>query len=77
MDLMEHRLRELGCDWHAVTAIDIYTVHPLGPVLPGVILPRSEAARNHGIHWFYSRPPIVGIEYEMDLRGVRTELRIG
>ncbi len=29
------------------------------------------------IRWFYSRPPIVGIEYEMDLRGVRTELRIG
>ncbi len=77
MDLMEHRLRGLGGDWHTVTAIDIYTVHSLGRVLPGVILEKAVAARIHGIHWFYSRPPIVGIEYEMDLRGVRTELRIG
>src|SRR3954447_15595400 len=29
MDLMEHRLRGLGGDWSAVTAIDIYTVHPI------------------------------------------------
>jgi hypothetical protein len=77
MDLMEHRLRGLGGDWPAVTAIDIYTVHPIGRLLPEVILRRAGAAGMHGVRWFYSRPPIVGIEYEMDLRGVRTELRIG
>ncbi len=77
MDLMEHRLRGLGGDWHTVTAIDIYTVHPIGRLLPEVILERDKTAGTHGVRWFYSRPPIVGIEYEMDLRGVRTELRIG
>ena len=77
MDLMERRLRGLGGDWPAVTAIDVYTVHPVGRLLPEVILGRAGAAGTHGIRWFYSHPPIVGIEYEMDLRGVRTELRIG
>jgi hypothetical protein len=77
MDLMEHRLRGLGGDWPAVTAIDIYTVHPIGRLLPEVILGRAGAAAAHGVRWFYSRPPIAGIEYEMDLRGVRTESRIG
>lgn len=77
MDLMEHRLHGLGGDWPAVTAIDVYTVHPVGRLLPEVILRRAGAAGAHGVRWFYSRPPIVGIEYEMDLRGVRTELRIG
>jgi hypothetical protein len=77
MDLMERRLRGLGGDWAAVTAIDIYTVHAVGPQLPEIILRRAEPAGMHGVRWFYSRPPIVGIEYEMDLRGVRTELRIG
>ena len=77
MDLMERRLRGLGGDWPAVTAIDIYTVHPVGRLLPEAILGRAGAAGTHGIRWFYSRPPIVGIEYEMDLRGVGTELRIG
>ena len=48
-----------------------------GDMLPGVILARRPRPAVHGIRWFYSRPPIVGIEYEMDLRGVRTELRIG
>ncbi|WP_165248081.1 hypothetical protein [Paludisphaera soli] len=76
MDLMEHRFRGLGGDWPAVTAFDIYTVHPIDRLLPEVILRRVGPAAAHGVRWFYSRPPIVGIEYEMDLRGVRTELRI-
>jgi hypothetical protein len=54
----------------------IYTVHGIEGLLPGVILDRARAASQHGVRWYFSRPPIVGIEYEMDLRGVRTELRI-
>jgi hypothetical protein len=76
MDRMENRLRGLGGDWPHVTAIEIYTIHPIEPLLPGIILGRAGAAATHGIRWFYSRPPIIGIEYEMDLRGVRTELRL-
>jgi hypothetical protein len=77
MDLMEHRLRGLGGDWPQVTAIDIYTIHPIDRLLPRAILGRAGPAATHGVRWFFSRPPIEGIEYEMDLRGVRTELRIG
>jgi hypothetical protein len=76
MDLMENRLRGLGGDWPDVTAIEIYTIHPVEPLLPEIILGRAGATATHGIRWFYSRPPIVGIEYEMDMRGVRTELRL-
>ena len=76
MDLMENRLRGLGGDWPAVTAIDIYTAHSIEPLLPEIILGRAGGAAAHGVRWFYSRPPIEGIEYEMDLRGVRTELRL-
>jgi hypothetical protein len=31
----------------------------------------------HGVHWYLSRPPIEGLEYEMDMRGVRREVRLG
>jgi hypothetical protein len=61
----------------AQTAIDIYTVHSIKGLLPEVVLGRTKAANQHGVRWYFSRPPIEGIEYEMDLRGVRTELRIG
>ena len=77
MGLMENRLQGLGGDWRDVTAIDVYTIHPVEPLLPEIILGRAGAAATHGIRWFYSRPPIVGIEFEMDLRSVRAEVRLG
>jgi hypothetical protein len=76
MDLMEARLEGLGAGWPLVTAIDIYTVHPIQRLLPEMILERIGPASHRGVHWFFTRPPIVGIEFEMDLRGVRTELRL-
>jgi hypothetical protein len=75
LDLMESRLLGLGGSWDRVTAIDLYTVHPIRSFLPD-LLKRVGDAATHGIRWFYSRPPIEGIEFEMDLRGVLTELRV-
>ena len=75
MDLMETRLHGLGADWSGVTDVDIYTVHALERILPEVILKRIGSAGTLGVRWFFSRPPIIGIEFEMDLRGVRTEDR--
>lgn len=74
--LMHGRLTGLGANWVDVTAIDLYTVRlPLGFLqeLPH----RIGAASLHGFTWHTSRPPIEGLEFEMDLRGVRQELRIG
>lgn len=76
MDLMEARLRGLEADWDGVTTADIYTVHPVRQFLADVVLERMRPADSHGVHWHYSRPPIQEIEYEMDLRGVRLEIRI-
>lgn len=77
MDLMETRLRGLGADWPQVSTVDVYTAHSLTPLLPEIILKRIGPASLHGTHWHFSRPPIEEIEFEMNLRGTRTELRIG
>ena len=74
MDLMERRLRGLGADWSLVNAIDVYTIHSLDAVLRAVVLNRAGPAAIHGVRWHYARPPITDIEYEMDLRGTRTEI---
>lgn len=71
--VMQERLSGLGADWDDVTQVTAYTVHPLGPLLEGLLLPRLPAARRLGVLWLYSRPPVVDIEFEMDLRGVATE----
>ncbi len=76
MDIMENRLMGLGVGWDQVTAADVYTVHPLRDIVEGVLLPRMGAAALKGMIWHYSRPPIVDIEFEMDLRGVAREVVI-
>jgi hypothetical protein len=76
MDLMERRLLGLGAAWSLVSAIDVYTVHSLDAVLPELVLNRSGPAAVHGVRWHYSRPPVTGVEYEMDLRGTRTEMHV-
>ncbi len=76
MDIMENRLTGLGVGWDQMTATDVYTVHPLRDIVEGVLLPRMGAAALKGMTWHYSRPPIVDIEFEMDLRGVAREVVI-
>ncbi len=74
MGVMQDRLRALGADWSRVTAIDIYTVEPIHGFLLDEILGPAGSAAIHGVRWFPSRPPIQGLEFEMDLRGVAREL---
>jgi hypothetical protein len=74
MTTMQERLRALGGTWDRVMAMDIYTAHPVHELVDHEILPLAGPAAIHGVHWFPSRPPILGLEYEMDLRGVRREL---
>jgi hypothetical protein len=74
MATMQERLRTLGGDFGRVTAIDIYTVRPIHALVLEEVLGPAGAAAIHGVRWYPSRPPIQGLEYEMDLRGVAREL---
>jgi hypothetical protein len=76
MGLMEGRLRELRVGWGDVTTSEIYTIHDIRPFIESELLKRMEEGGSHGLTWHYSRPPILAIEYEMDLRGCATELVI-
>ncbi len=73
LGLMSERLRGLGASWDHVTATNIYTIHDVHPLLAAEILPRLGPAARHGVTWYYTRPPILSIEYEMDLRGCSSE----
>jgi len=75
MDLIENRLQGLGVEWALASTVNVYTAHCLTPIVPEIILSRIGAAAIHGACWHYSRPPVEEIEFEMDARGTRTELR--
>ncbi|MFM1801275.1 MAG: hypothetical protein RJA81_627 [Planctomycetota bacterium] len=76
LQLMHQRLTGLGADWKDVTATNIYTIHPMDVVIKEVLNELTQPAGLHGYQWYFSRPPIVEIEYEMDLRGYCTEMFI-
>ena len=74
LDLMEGRLKGMGLAWADVAQTDVYTVHNIYPFLATQILRRIGTAQLQGLTWYFTRPPIVTIEYEMDLRFCRREL---
>lgn len=70
-DMMAQRLAGLGAEWRAASATQVYTVHDLHPFLGDEIIAR--AGNGAGLSWHYCRPPIEGLEYEMDIRRVSVE----
>lgn len=71
---MEQRMAAVDATWAATTAAQVYTVYDLHPFLQDEIARRG-AARN-GLTWYLARPPVVGLDYEMDCRSVPVETRV-
>jgi hypothetical protein len=76
LEVMAARLKDLGVAWTDVTATNVYTVFNLDPLLKDTILPALREAARHGVRWHFARPPITGIDFEMDIRGVRREITL-
>jgi hypothetical protein len=68
---MERRMGDLGFGWADTTATQVYTVQDLHPFLADEIVRRG--AVHSGLTWHFARPPVRGLEYEMDCRGVARE----
>jgi hypothetical protein len=76
VDLLRSRVAGLEASWEAITVLDLYTIHPPQPFLESTILASLGPAAIHGLHWYFSRPPIEGLEVELDVRAVWQELWI-
>lgn len=74
MGEMERRLSALGASWSDAISTQAYTVHDIG-ALVGPEIARRGAAPG-GLAWHYCRPPIVDLEYEMDVRGAARDIVI-
>lgn len=74
IDEMERRLRALGFGWQDAVSTQAYTVQNIGHLV-GEELARRGAIET-GLVWNYARPPVIGLDYEMDVRGTARELII-
>lgn len=71
--LMESRLAALGFSWKDAIQTQAYTVHDIGPLV-GELAARG--ACPGGLNWIYARPPVSGLEFEMDVRGAAREITL-
>ena len=68
---MERRMALLGVSWAEASAIQVYTVREFHRSVEASL--RPAVATGTPLSWFYCRPPVVGLEFEMDVRRVTTE----
>jgi hypothetical protein len=72
LDEMKRRMAALGFGWADVTATQLYTIYDVHPFLADEIVQRGAAPG--GLTWWFARPPVSGLDYEMDVRGVAREI---
>jgi len=69
---MERRMGVLGRSWAEVTATQLYTVFDIYPALAEEFVQRGATAA--GLTWHYARPPVLGLDVEVDVRGLSQEI---
>lgn len=70
VDEMLRRLTLLGFSWADVTAVQAYSVMDFHHVMAAMA---DRGALEKGLTWHYARPPVLGLDYEMDARVVSDE----
>jgi hypothetical protein len=71
LEILARHLAELGGSWAQAAAINLYGVHDLHPLMASTILPALGLGALSGIGWHYARPPVAGLELEIDGWAVR------
>jgi hypothetical protein len=71
---MERRLGLLGFCWEDAVSTQAYTAQNIGHLLGELLAARG--ACNGGLTWHYARPPVIDLEFEMDVRGAAREIML-
>jgi hypothetical protein len=71
---MERRMEILNVGWQHATTTQVYTVYDFHSFLAEGIVQRG--ATPAGLRWYYARPPVLGLDFEMDLRSIAVERTI-
>jgi hypothetical protein len=69
---MEKRLKSLGFTWNDVACTQAYSVHNIGGLVESLLA--SRGFMRNGLSWHFARPPVMGLDFEMDLRGAVNQI---
>jgi hypothetical protein len=70
--MMEGRLQALGFGWKDAVSTQAYSVQDIGAFVGPELAARGMIPG--GLSWHFARPPVIGLEYEMDVRGAAREV---
>ena len=76
LEVMQTRLTALGLTWRDALDVQVYTVHDIGPLVADEVVRRG-AAPVSAVTWHVCRPPVVGLDCEMDVRAPAAERVLG
>jgi hypothetical protein len=74
LDNLGKLLDEMKLQWSDTSATNLYTIHDLHPLFATDLIPVLGDALWRGIRWHYARPPVLGLELEIDCYAAREEL---
>jgi hypothetical protein len=77
VDAVSRRLEELGMGWADATHIDLYAASEFGVPLPRLLEPALGLALRRGVRTHFGRPPIIGLELELEARALAREIVVG
>lgn len=68
---MQRRMAALKFGWTDVTGSQLYTVYDVHPFIGEELV--ALGAMRGGLNWHFARPPVVDLDYEMDVRRILLE----
>jgi len=69
-----NRLRELGLTFRDATQVEFYAAENVETVLSQLLLPAIEEPARRGLRWHFGRPPVAGVEVELEARAAAREI---
>jgi hypothetical protein len=72
MQTMQARCAGLKADWGRLTAAQVYTTQNFHALVETHL--GAAGLTKNGLSWHFCKPPIIGLEFEMDVRSVFREL---
>ncbi|HWH49662.1 MAG TPA: hypothetical protein VN664_17835 [Burkholderiales bacterium] len=76
LSVVGSRIAELGFDWHHATHVELYAAEEI-PEAMAALAAKATGAMPRGVRWHHGRPPVIGLELELEARAVAREVMVG
>jgi len=73
---VDDSLQKLETRWANVTGVQLYSVYDVQPLYEEFLGPRLGEVARRGIEWYVAKPPALGNDLEIAVRGTRLEVLI-